>query len=109
MTCKWSDKDNSASPRRRELLSRIGLEFTVMPIDIEEKPQSILPADMVIELSKQKARDITKNVILWKTEMAAEMEFFCPTKTVDFVRHFAYNKDKQVAILAGRQREVPLI
>ncbi len=48
----------SASPRRKELLSRIGLEFTVMPSDIEEQPQSMLPADMVIELSKQKARDI---------------------------------------------------
>ncbi len=48
----------SASPRRRELLSQMGLEFMVMPSDIEEQPQSMLPADMVIELSKQKARDI---------------------------------------------------
>lgn len=48
----------SASPRRRELLSQIGLTFTVMPGDVEENPASTLPQDIVIELSKAKARDI---------------------------------------------------
>lgn len=48
----------SASPRRRELLTQIGLTFTVMPSDVEENPESILPQDIVIELSKAKARDI---------------------------------------------------
>lgn len=48
----------SASPRRKELLTQIGLEFTVIPSDAEEKAKSTHPADMVIELSKQKARDI---------------------------------------------------
>lgn len=48
----------SASPRRRELLSQIGLEFTVMPSEVEENPESTLPQDIVIELSKEKARDI---------------------------------------------------
>ena len=48
----------SASPRRRELLAQIGLEFTVMPSDVEENPESTLPQDIVIELSKEKARDV---------------------------------------------------
>lgn len=48
----------SASPRRRELLAQIGLTFTVMPSDVEENPASVLPQDIVIELSKEKARDI---------------------------------------------------
>lgn len=48
----------SASPRRRELLAQIGLTFTVMPSDVEENPVSVLPQDIVIELSKEKARDI---------------------------------------------------
>lgn len=48
----------SASPRRKELLSQIGLEFTVMPSEVEENPKSTLPQDIVIELSKEKARDI---------------------------------------------------
>ncbi len=30
-----------------------------------------------------------------------------PPKPLIFLRHFAYNKDEQVAILAGLQREVP--
>ena len=48
----------SASPRRRELLTQIGLDFTVMPSDVEENPVSTLPQDIVIELSKEKARDV---------------------------------------------------
>lgn len=53
----------SASPRRRELLSQIGLTFTVMPSDVEENPASTLPQDMVIELSKAKARDIWGKIV----------------------------------------------
>lgn len=48
----------SASPRRKELLTQIGLTFTVVPSDVEENPASTLPQDIVIELSKAKARDI---------------------------------------------------
>lgn len=48
----------SASPRRKELLTQIGFEFTVMPSDVEENPESTLPQDVVIELSKQKAGDV---------------------------------------------------
>lgn len=52
----------SASPRRRELLAQIGLTFTVMPSDVEENPASVLPQDIVIELSKEKARDVWKKI-----------------------------------------------
>ncbi|MBD5552565.1 MAG: septum formation protein Maf [Lachnospiraceae bacterium] len=52
----------SASPRRRELLTQIGLTFTVMPSDVEENPVSTLPQDIVIELSKEKARDVWEKV-----------------------------------------------
>lgn len=48
----------SASPRRRELLSQIGLEFEVMPSNIEEKSKSLIPSQMVMELSEGKAMDI---------------------------------------------------
>lgn len=57
----------SASPRRRELLTQIGLEFTVMPSDVVENPESTLPQDIVIELSKEKARDIWEK--LGQTDM----------------------------------------
>ena len=48
----------SASPRRRELLTQIGFTFTVLPSDTEEHPKSTLPQDIVIELSKEKAKDV---------------------------------------------------
>lgn len=45
----------SASPRRRELLARVGMEFEVMPSDAEEKTENGSPAGMVRELSRMKA------------------------------------------------------
>lgn len=48
----------SASPRRRELLDQIGMEFEVMPSGVEEKMESTVPYEMVMELSARKARNI---------------------------------------------------
>lgn len=48
----------SASPRRRELLSQIGLEFTVMPSTKEENAKTTEAGTLVQELSRQKAVDI---------------------------------------------------
>ena len=48
----------SASPRRRELLSQIGLEFTVMPSTKEEHAKATEAGALVQELSRQKAEDI---------------------------------------------------
>ena len=48
----------SASPRRKELLEQLGLSFEIMPSEKEEIVTTTLPADVVIELSKQKAKDI---------------------------------------------------
>lgn len=45
----------SASPRRRELLSQIGVEFEVKPADGEEQIISTEPSKVVEELSGQKA------------------------------------------------------
>lgn len=48
----------SASPRRRELLSQIGIEFEVITSDAEEKTGSTDPSEMVQELSALKAIDV---------------------------------------------------
>ena len=48
----------SASPRRRELLSQIGLEFTVMPSTKEENAKTTEAGALVQELSRQQAVDI---------------------------------------------------
>lgn len=48
----------SASPRRRELLAQIGLEFQVVISDVEEKLTKTIPAEIVEELSCQKAEAV---------------------------------------------------
>ena len=49
----------SRSPRRRRLLERIGMEFTVDVSDVEEHvPEDAKPAALVEELALRKARDV---------------------------------------------------
>ena len=48
----------SASPRRRELLTQIGLEFQVVVSNVEEKVTATAPAAVVEELSGQKAEGV---------------------------------------------------
>lgn len=48
----------SASPRRRELLEQIGLEFEVIPSHAKEIITKELPGEVVEELSLQKAQDV---------------------------------------------------
>ena len=53
----------SASPRRRELLTEMGLSFKVCPADVDERvPDGMHPADAVVTLSERKARAVTKVV-----------------------------------------------
>ena len=48
----------SASPRRRELLAQMGMEFEVCPSQGEEKITEVLPERAVMELAQQKAAEI---------------------------------------------------
>ena len=48
----------SASPRRKELLGKIGLEFEIIPAKGEEIVTKKLPWEVVEELSFQKAKEI---------------------------------------------------
>lgn len=48
----------SASPRRKELLGKIGLEFEIIPAKGEEVVTKKLPWEVVEELSFQKAKEI---------------------------------------------------
>ena len=48
----------SASPRRREILQQVGLDFAVMPSEKEEVITKQEPKDAVMELALQKAEDI---------------------------------------------------
>ena len=60
----------SGSPRRRELLSRAQLEFTVISADIDETPyQDESPKDYIIRMVAAKAKAATKqlNIVLKNT------------------------------------------
>ncbi len=48
----------SASPRRKELLSQIGIKFEIMVSDAEEITEASEPSQVVMDLSKLKATDI---------------------------------------------------
>ncbi len=50
----------SASPRRKELLAKIGLPFDIIPAKGEETITKESPAEVVIELSQQKALEIAE-------------------------------------------------
>lgn len=58
----------SASPRRKELLGKIGMEFEIIPAKGEEIITKVLPWEVVEELSFQKAKEIagkqTENCIV---------------------------------------------
>ncbi len=49
----------SASPRRRDLLAQVGIDFTIVP---SRAPEELLPgespADHVVRLSREKAREV---------------------------------------------------
>jgi septum formation protein len=55
----------SASPRRKELLEQIGIEFEICPAKGEEKVTKTAPDEVVLELSKQKAEEVAAGVLLY--------------------------------------------
>ena len=53
----------SASPRRSELLSQVGIQFQVIKSEIEEIITNTQPGQVVIELSRQKAQDVYHKLV----------------------------------------------
>lgn len=60
----------SGSPRRKQLLEQIGLEFEVWPSKCEEKIESTIPSEVCMELSRQKALDIAAGIKTYNEEHA---------------------------------------
>lgn len=53
----------SASPRRRELLAGLGLDYTVLASGVEEQVTETEPSRVVEELSAQKAGDVLQKLL----------------------------------------------
>ena len=52
----------SASPRRRELLTQIGISFEIYVSDVEENVTTVRPEEVVRELSARKAEAVMKKL-----------------------------------------------
>ncbi len=53
----------SGSPRRKELLEQIGLEFEICPAKGEEIITTTVPGEAVLELSRQKAEEVAGGIL----------------------------------------------
>lgn len=62
----------SASPRRRELMQQIGLDFEIRVSNVEEKVTTTVPCEVVQELSRQKAEAVAE--LVWSDERALPEE-----------------------------------
>lgn len=53
----------SGSPRRKEILEQLGMEFEVIPSEVDEKMEGDSPAQIVENLSRQKALDVLNHKV----------------------------------------------
>lgn len=52
----------SNSPRRREILAQLGIQFEIIPSKFEENASNMNPEDMVMYLAEEKAMSVAKNI-----------------------------------------------
>ena len=95
----------SQSPRRRELLGGLGVEFTVMsPAADETLPSGISPREGVEELSRRKALSLSEKYpcdIIIAADTLVALDGRCLGKPHDGVE-----AKKMLAALSGRAHEV---
>ena len=58
----------SASPRRKELLEQVGIEFEICPARGEEKITQTAADAVVLELSKQKAEEVASGILAYQNQ-----------------------------------------
>ncbi len=93
----------SASPRRRELLGALGLDFEIRPADLDETPRlNESPRDLVLRLAEEKAAAVVRPgelAIAADTVVVIDGEILGkPTDPADACR--------ALATIAGRTHEV---
>lgn len=63
----------SASPRRRELLARLGLDPEVRPASVDETPRAgEAPEDLALRLARAKAADVAAGLAPGRVALAAD-------------------------------------
>ena len=103
----------SASPRRSELLRQAGMDFIVIPSIGEEVITSTHPAQVVEELSAQKAREVADRIIGGSEEKAADFDLVIGADTVVAADHKILGKPadredarKMIEMLQGNVHQV---
>lgn len=101
----------SASPRRRELLKQIGVEFTVIPANGEEIITKSEPSEVVMELAAAKAGEICDGRIAGKRNRHDALVIGADTVVVCDGQILGKPKDesgarKMLTMLSGRTHEV---
>ncbi|MEN6462035.1 MAG: Maf family protein [Syntrophomonas sp.] len=95
----------SGSPRRNELLARLGLTFSVVPAQIEEDiSSSQLPQELTQEIAFQKARYVSKRIkkgLIIGADTIVVLEDHLLGKPVN--EEDAFNK---LSLLNGKRHEV---
>lgn len=97
----------SQSPRRRELLEQIGLtDFLVRPARGEELPHpELTPAQLVEELSRQKAAEIAQSADPYDLIIAADTVVAVDNQVLGKPNSFAQARE-MLAALSGRSHTV---
>ena len=99
----------SGSPRRREILERLGVDFTIMVSDKEENITSDVPEEVVKELSGMKAEAVYEEAD--KTEkgdfavIGADTVVSCDGKILGKPKDTG-DAAKMLKLLSGRDHDV---
>lgn len=90
----------SGSPRRKELLTQAGIEFSIITSDADETPNKTVPEEIVMELSKRKAEDVYDRVIKEGIFKEGEDNFIIAADTLVFFGQdrMGKPKDKEDAV-----------
>lgn len=103
----------SASPRRSELLKQAGFAFSVIPSEAEEVITSTHPAEVVEELSLQKAQEVADRILDGKEGPAEDTIVVIGADTVVAADHKILGKpadhkeaEEMIGLLQGKVHQV---
>lgn len=103
----------SASPRRSELLKQAGLDFVVIPSRGEEVITSTHPAEVVEELSLQKAQEVAQRILAGNESAVKDFSVVIGADTVVAADHKILGKPadhedarKMITMLQGNIHQV---
>lgn len=84
----------SASPRRKEILTQVGISFEVMVSNVEEIITETIPERMVIELASLKSNDIKEKLSIYEPDGMFDNIYVIGADTMVFCNNEHMGKPK---------------